>query len=207
MTDLSSVILRNLLVNLGTPADAADTIADSILDWKDPDDLHRLNGAENDYYQSLAHPYRARNANFETLDELLLVKGVTAQLLYGAAGRKGLINFLTLYGKANTINLNVAPGEVLAALPGSNASIAEQIIALRATMEIKKIAEITNIIGGANAPMAPYVTGQSGAGVICSIEAIGYQDIEKKGYPIRATVALDGLNRYRYLNYRSPAES
>jgi len=207
LTDASSLILRNLLMNLGVAADAADGIADSILDWKDADDLHRLNGAENDYYQSLARPYRARNANFEALEELLLVKGLTPEILYGADGKKGLLDFVSIYGKANRINLNAAPREVLTALPGSSAMIADQIIALREATEIKSTAEIINIIGGANAPMAAYIAGQSNASVICSIESIGFKDLEKRGYAIRATVALDGLNRHRYLNYRSPAES
>jgi type II secretory pathway component PulK len=60
-----------------------DDIASSIMDWLDPDDDTRTNGAESDYYQTLNPPYNAKNGPLDTLDELLLVKGVTPQLLYG----------------------------------------------------------------------------------------------------------------------------
>lgn len=59
------------------------SIADAILDWIDPNDLHRLNGAENDYYKNLEEPYFCKNKPFDTLEELLLVKGMTLEILYG----------------------------------------------------------------------------------------------------------------------------
>ncbi|MBL8827554.1 MAG: general secretion pathway protein GspK, partial [Planctomycetaceae bacterium] len=58
-------------------------IADSILDWIDADDEPRPFGAETSYYSSLPQPYRAANGRLESLDDLLLVRGVTKQLLHG----------------------------------------------------------------------------------------------------------------------------
>ncbi|MDR2756402.1 MAG: general secretion pathway protein GspK [Planctomycetaceae bacterium] len=60
-----------------------EEIADAILDWLDEDDEPREFGAENDYYAELDPPYYARNAIPDSLDELLLVKGMTPKLLYG----------------------------------------------------------------------------------------------------------------------------
>ena len=60
-----------------------DEIADAILDWIDSDDDPRSYGAEADYYQSLAQPYQPANRPFRYLDELLMVRGVTRELLYG----------------------------------------------------------------------------------------------------------------------------
>jgi len=69
-----------------------DEIADAILDWIDADDTPRENGAEADYYASLAPPYAPRNGSPETIEELLLVRGVTPQLLFGFdAFRMGLL--------------------------------------------------------------------------------------------------------------------
>jgi len=45
---ISELMLRNLLGVLGLEGTTLDTIADSILDWIDNDDLSRLNGAESD---------------------------------------------------------------------------------------------------------------------------------------------------------------
>ncbi len=96
LTDISGIILKNLLVNQGVSPEDADTIVDSILDWKDADDLHRLHGAESDYYLSLPNPYKAGDVPFETLEVLALVKGVTPEILYGTEKKRGIIHFLTL---------------------------------------------------------------------------------------------------------------
>lgn len=60
-----------------------DHIADAILDWMDADDELSEFGAESSYYTSLHPPYRPRQRRFESLQELLLVRGVTAELLFG----------------------------------------------------------------------------------------------------------------------------
>ena len=70
-----------------------EEIADCILDFIDDDDEPRLYGVESEYYQGLQPPYYAKNAPLETLDELLLVAGVTPELLYGEdANRNGLLD-------------------------------------------------------------------------------------------------------------------
>ncbi len=57
-------------------------VADNIQAWAGPPNSDP-NGAQSDYYQSLSEPYQAKNAPFETVEELFLVENVTAQLLYG----------------------------------------------------------------------------------------------------------------------------
>lgn len=87
-------------------------IADAIVDWVDNNEDARPNGAESAYYRGLAQPYSAKNGPLNTLDELLLVKGVTPQLLYGTdrnrngiddenAGLvdRGWSDYLTVYGR------------------------------------------------------------------------------------------------------------
>ena len=88
--------LDQLLQCLGIDKIVRDQIVDSILDWKDPNDEHRMNGAESDdYYLKLPTPYRARNGNLESIDELLQIKGVTPALFEGADGKPGLADALT----------------------------------------------------------------------------------------------------------------
>ncbi len=48
---------------------------------------------------SLPNPYKAKNANFDTLEELLLVKGMTSEILYGNKEKKGIIDLLTIYSR------------------------------------------------------------------------------------------------------------
>jgi type II secretory pathway component PulK len=70
-----------------------EEIADSIIDWRDPDDTPGPRGAESAYYLNLRHPYQCKNAAFESVDELLLVRGMTSSILYGEdANRNGLLD-------------------------------------------------------------------------------------------------------------------
>lgn len=70
-----------------------DEIADAIIDWRDEDDNSQPQGAESDYYEGLDPSYSCKNARFESVDELLLVRGVTSRILYGEdANRNGLLD-------------------------------------------------------------------------------------------------------------------
>lgn len=72
--------------------DMTVAIADALLDWMDPDDEPSAYGAESSFYLSQREPRRPRQGRFQRLDELLLVRGVTEELLYGprfASGRVG----------------------------------------------------------------------------------------------------------------------
>ncbi|QDT45025.1 General secretion pathway protein K [Gimesia alba] len=70
-----------------------EDIAAAILDWIDEDDETRSFGAESDYYETLETPYFAKNGPLESLDELLLVRDVTPELLYGEdTNRNGILD-------------------------------------------------------------------------------------------------------------------
>jgi DNA uptake protein ComE-like DNA-binding protein len=80
---------RGMLLHL--PGMTHET-ADAILDWLDEDERPRRYGAESEFYQQLERPYRAKNGPLDTLDELLLVRGVTPELLFGEDfDRNGLL--------------------------------------------------------------------------------------------------------------------
>ena len=60
-----------------------EDIADAIIDWRDSDDTPGDFGAESGYYATMPYPYQPRNGPFQTIRELLLVKDITEELLYG----------------------------------------------------------------------------------------------------------------------------
>ncbi len=60
-----------------------DRLVDAILDWRDPDNLTRLNGAEEGFYENQGLPYVPTNGQFKALTELLLVRGMSAPLFWG----------------------------------------------------------------------------------------------------------------------------
>jgi len=147
--------LRALAEAAGIPKEDADIIADSILDWRDSDKLFRMNGAEDDYYQTLNPPYRAKNSRFDTVEELLLVKGITPAYFYGYPERTvegsviykyGLSRYFTVYSNRNQINVNYAPLPVLLSVPGMPAAAARSIYERRKVKPFKNTSEITREI-------------------------------------------------------------
>lgn len=58
-------------------------MADAILDFIDEDEELREFGAESSYYTTLSPAYTSKNAPLQSIDELLLVRGVTSKFLYG----------------------------------------------------------------------------------------------------------------------------
>jgi type II secretory pathway component PulK len=147
--------LRQALTLMGVDASEISVVADSILDWIDPDDAPGPAGAESDYYQGLAVPYYAKNAPIDNLTELLLVKGVTPEMYWGsnatnhtpsvfqhklgfgtAPGQApdypfGLVNIFTPVSLGR-ININTADTNVLQMIPGVDAATAADIVMQRA---------------------------------------------------------------------------
>ena len=80
---ISEGLLRKIIGNLGLEGETRDIVVDSILDWRDPDDFYRVNGAENEYYQSLKEPYNCKNGHLDSIEEFLLIRGITPDLFYG----------------------------------------------------------------------------------------------------------------------------
>ena len=203
LTDISGVIMNNLLVNIGVKKEDADTIVDSILDWKDGNELHRLHGAESDYYMSLPNPYKSKNGAFDTVEEVLMVKGMTPEILYGGSRHPGIFDFLTVRARGGGININSAPREVLAALPGMTGDVVDRIIDLREVAEIKNQEDVKSAVGGGYALMSPYI-GFSEANIY-TVTATGYKKGEKHGFTVKATIIVEGNSKYRYTYYKSPA--
>lgn len=92
----SDVQLRTLFERV-IPQDATNAIdinvlVDSLMDWREPGANPRPNGAKDEYYKELDPPYRCKSAPFSTIEELLLVKGFTAWVVFGEDyNRNGLL--------------------------------------------------------------------------------------------------------------------
>ncbi len=79
----------------------ATVVLDSLLDWRDPDNLLRLNGAEQEYYMHLSEPYIPRNGRIEDPSEFFLLRG--ADLL---AGKFPAEEVFTVHNPGKGINVN-----------------------------------------------------------------------------------------------------
>ena len=86
--------------------DIDTVIADYIVDWLDSDSLGE---GEEDFYQGLSASYHCKNDLIECLEEMYLIRGITAEIF------KKLKPYITIYGDGQ-ININTAGKEVLTAL-------------------------------------------------------------------------------------------
>ncbi|MDP2126910.1 MAG: type II secretion system protein GspK [Pseudohongiella sp.] len=111
-------------------------------DWTDLNDLPNPGGAENEYYLSLDPPYTARNSpEFDTVEEIRLIRGFD-ELFKDV----NLDAAFTVYGNGSAVNPNLATREALLLLPGLDAELVEQIIALREQQDITSPREIGDIV-------------------------------------------------------------
>ncbi|MBU0477278.1 general secretion pathway protein GspK [bacterium] len=100
--------------------DIDTVIADYIVDWLDS---NSLGDGEEDFYQGLSVPYNCKNDLIECLEEMYLIRGITAEIF------KKLNPYITIYGDGK-ININTAGKEVFAAL-GMDDTLAQQILDYR----------------------------------------------------------------------------
>jgi general secretion pathway protein K len=85
--------LRAAFIDAGINPDNAETLADRVVDWRDPDHSAQLNGMEDNGYISSGKIYGAKDKDFEDLVELLLIADIDAALF------RRLSDHFTIYGK------------------------------------------------------------------------------------------------------------
>jgi general secretion pathway protein K len=119
-------LLAGLFDVLGVAPDEAAHLVDAIADWKDEDDLRRVNGAEKDDYKRAGLAWVPRNGPFEAVEELRLVLGMTPELY------ERMLPFVTIYSQLARISPATAPEEVLRSVPGANADMIARFVAARA---------------------------------------------------------------------------
>ncbi len=101
----------------------AEAIVDAIVDWVDygDEDQEQPEGAENDYYTGLENPFPCKNGPMDSIEELLLIKGMTPEIYFGDPEQEQmpLSEYLTVHGHwKGKVNINTAPIDVLAAMIG-----------------------------------------------------------------------------------------
>ena len=128
--DLNSahdILLRALLEKAAEPGEDVGYLLNAILDWRDPDSQRRNPGAEDSDY---AHAgYGAKDAPFNSIEELRLVAGMTDDIytrIYPA---------LTLQSGQSGIHPLAAPRAVLTALPGGEEEQVDAFIRNRRNQE------------------------------------------------------------------------
>jgi len=195
--------LGRILTNLGVEEPLKSVLVDSILDWRDPDDLHRVNGAESDYYLSLSPPYSAKNGPFDAIEDLLWVRGMTPELFYGyrnndvsggETDRVGLRDIFTVDSPIDRVNLRTAPAEVIHALLGIPLSKARDFVDERKELSEKTITAMLSLLGigvGNNALKSFIFANPS----VITIEAEGQPKDSRLSRRVKGVIRASGGNR------------
>ena len=112
--------LRRVFLALHVMPMSADSLVDAILDWRDPDDEPRPNGAERAWYQERQR-FIPRNGPIADVRELTRIRGLDQ-----------LSGLDSVFGvEPARIPLGRAPRAVLMALPGFTEELADRIAELR----------------------------------------------------------------------------
>jgi len=161
-------LLKMMLSNFEIDDANKNIIVDSIMDWRDKDSLHRLNGAEDDYYLSLPQPYKSKNGDFTSIEELLLVRGVTPGIFYGGLKdmvavyqdkETGLDNRIIAKFDFDKININAASPRMLRALPRMTEDVVQAIIKYREKKDFRSLTDLSLLVGSdIYAGISPYIT-------------------------------------------------
>jgi len=121
LNEASADMLFNFM-SLGLRFDyaVADRITQSIMDWRDADELPRINGAERAEYMEEGAAVLPPDRAFIAIDELRHVMHVTPELY------EQMAPYLTVTGSGR-ININAAPEPVLLAVPSFSPNVAREV--------------------------------------------------------------------------------
>ena len=112
-------LLRSYLERKGIDLNERDHMIDTLLDWVDPDNLVRLNGAEDE------GDYRPRNTLLTRIDDVKLIRG------WGDfVAQPGWDSEITV-NSTGPIDLAWAPEDLLLSLPGMTEPLVEQFLTWR----------------------------------------------------------------------------
>lgn len=140
-------LLARALERLGVEADRRARLSDLLLDYQDPDELYRLNGAERDQYLKAGLPPPS-NRTLVTPLELRAVMGWREAL--AGLDDAALLDTFTVV-RSVMINLNTAPASVLMSLPGVDAAIAQRIVDGRRLQPYTELARVVQLAPGLTA--------------------------------------------------------
>jgi len=164
---------------LGKLNDMTPDIVAAVLDWRDEDNQVSPGGAESEYYLSLQPPYHPRNGPLQTIRELLMVRGITPELLLAAdrhqngslessdnaatdslrdildLGWAGLLTVDSVINNVNAagidrVNVQSADEAALTGVKGISSDIAKAIVAYRRQNRLNSLADLLDVVAASN---------------------------------------------------------
>ena len=141
------IALQGLMTHAPVDEEQQTRLVNAILDWRDQDDLVRIDGAEKKEYQAAGLSYVPRNKPFQSLEELQLVLGMDKSVFLW------IEPLVTVYSGQQQVNLQLAAKEVLQTIPKLDTDLVDSYIAAR----------LDSAINNLPAPPFPSGSGQNNA--------------------------------------------
>jgi general secretion pathway protein K len=144
--------LERLLGVLGVEEYQALDIARRVVEWRKPARL-----SEADRQESYSESSTANHRDFNSVEELLMVGGVTREMLYGGPRRneqgkieirRGLAEYVTVYLENGRLNINYAEPEVLVSALDIDLDTGQSIAEERGTEPFKSASDLSQRIVG-----------------------------------------------------------
>lgn len=111
--NLASVdLIRSLFIAVGLNEQQSSSIADAVADWRDQDSLKRVGGAEDRDYSASGLLYEAKDDEFDSIEELSLVFGVTPEIF------NRVKPYITVYAQDIGVNTGLSSSVVKNAVQG-----------------------------------------------------------------------------------------
>lgn len=117
--------LANLFTGNGMEPDKAELLAAAVMDWRDEDELERVNGAEEDAYHAAGLELGPANRPFMMTEELLQVIGMDYDFY------RKLEPGITVFSRAGNPDPAFAPVEALMAMPDITYTEAQEFVRQR----------------------------------------------------------------------------
>jgi len=208
----NAALLKIMVSGFDIEEQQRDIIVDSIMDWRDENNLHRLNGAEDDYYRSLPEPYECKDGYFDSIEELLMVRGITPEIFYG--GLKDMVTVFQYGGIRGrktriiyTICINAASRKMLLALPSMTEALADEIINFRKDVDFKSLTEVASLVGpDVYQSIIPHITLEKSP--FHSIVSVGKMEDSKIRQGVEAMVEINRRLKkgFRIVQWRDTLE-
>ena len=202
--------LRRVFTNLGVDKGRLDTLVDSIMDWRDADELHRINGAESDYYLTQSPPYTARNGPLDSVEDLLWIKGMTPDLYYGTGTATepsaanppviALKDIFTIHSPIDRVNLRTASAAVIHAVMGISLEKARRFVEERNKLSEKTLADLLPLLGIGSGDPALRLFIFTNPSVV-AVEAEGKLADSRLRRRVKGIVRLGGARGYELLQW------
>lgn len=162
----SGIQLTRLFEARGLSAPAARELAIAIIHWRAPAGDDEASQTLDDYYRQAG--YHPPHLPFSSLEEVLRVRGMNREILYGTLevsdqGRirrmYGVGEDLTVFSKSTQVNINYASAAVLGSVPGLSPELADAVARERANKPFQSIEDAGQRLTGALPDRAlPYLT-------------------------------------------------